>query len=897
MIVSLFITHITFSQSLTITGKVVDAGSGEPLVGATVLFVNIRDSAASRFGNTGVDGIFLVKELSRAFYKVRIRSVGYKPYQQIVRVSQTVSLGAISLQPDIQQLQEVVVEGDLAVVQKGDTMVFRAGAFKTNPDATAADLVSKMPGMIITDSGVESNGEAINQVLLDGRRFFGQDPLLALNTLPAEIVNEVEVFDQQSERARMTGFDDGSTTKTMNLVTKEDKRQGEFGKFTAGQGTNERYTFEGSLNSFKKERQLTLLGMSNNLNKTEFSSSDITGSGQGQRGGSQFLRGAQQTPTGITGTNTTGFNYNNSVKGKWQLESSYFFERSDLENSSMIQGEEFRDKEASQYYEKLNTRNSLDRNHKFDLRGEYKIDEHNSLLFIPSLTLDGGEASDFLNESTTYLGEQLNEVVNDFLSENAGYDTKNNLIYSHKFNGRTGRTFVLDMRFNENRSDGDDVLDDLVADSSTFYQNRNIQSTWTIEPGFTEPVGASSQVQVSYELSKEDRSSDLDTYESTSDGVNNPVFIDPLSGYFESIATHHSPTIGFSKRSFSNFFSFQLSFKHTTLENRATDREMTLKSNTFNVLLPSFMGRIPVSDRVEIFMRYSTQTALPSTRQLQEVIDNRDRLSFSIGNMDLDQSYTHQLMMRVGETNTEKNTSITNFTMVRKTNDHISTNSYITLRDSLLAEGVRLPAGAQVTSPINVNGYWNVRNNTTYSFVLARFKLNVNANVGFSYVRNPGVVNLTDNVSETFNLNSKITFASNISKEIDFNVFYQWNTNSVENSIQSGSSSRYLTHTIGGKLNLMLPGGIIFRSDWNYQYYDGISGSFDTVFTLWNASLAKKFLKNSAGEVTITAFDLLHQNQSITQEVTAAYIEENQSLVLQQYFMVSMTYTLRNFGG
>ena len=102
-------------------------------------------------------------------------------------------MGIISLQQDITALDEVIVKGDVAVQQLGDTTQYNAGAYKTNPDASVKDLVSKMPGIVVGSDGVSANGETVEQVLLDGKRFFGQDPLLSINTIPAEIVDKIQV--------------------------------------------------------------------------------------------------------------------------------------------------------------------------------------------------------------------------------------------------------------------------------------------------------------------------------------------------------------------------------------------------------------------------------------------------------------------------------------------------------------------------------------------------------------------------------------------------------------------------------------------------------------------------------------------------------------------------------
>ena len=247
-----------------LNGSVFNRTDQSPAIGATIKMVNIKDSTKSRFTSVDIDGNFLVENLEQAFYKIQVSSIGFKPYQKVFRLTANdLTLGAIFLEPDVIALKEVTVEGKvIPVQQKGDTTQYNAAAFKTNPDASASDLVRKMPGIVIDENGVSANGENIDQVLLDGKRFFGQDPLLSLNTIPAEIVDHVQVYDEQSEQSKLTGFDDGNTTKSMNLITKAGKKNGTFGRMYAGASNDDLYKAGGTINSFKKERRITLLGLS-----------------------------------------------------------------------------------------------------------------------------------------------------------------------------------------------------------------------------------------------------------------------------------------------------------------------------------------------------------------------------------------------------------------------------------------------------------------------------------------------------------------------------------------------------------------------------------------------------------------------------------------------------------
>jgi hypothetical protein len=89
--------------------------------------------------------------------------------------------------------------------------------------------------------------------------------------------------------------------------------------------------------------------------------------------------------------------------------------------------------------------------------------------------------------------------------------------------------------------------------------------------------------------------------------------------------------------------------------------------------------------------------------------------------------------------------------------------------------------------------------------------------------------------------------------------------------------------------------GFLWQNDIVYQSYTGLSDSFNQNYLLWSMSVGKRFMKDERGELKLTVFDLLDQNNSISRNVTETYVEDIQTQVLQRYFMVSFTYMIRNF--
>lgn len=131
----------------------------------------------------------------------------------------------------------------------------------------------------------------MRQVLVDGKPFFGEDPSAVLKNLPAEMIDKIQVFDQQSEQARFSGVEDGNTIKTINIVTKPAYRNGSFGRAYAGYGDRQNYKAGGNLNFFHDAQRISIIGQSNNINEQNFASEDLlgvassSGAGGGRRGG------------------------------------------------------------------------------------------------------------------------------------------------------------------------------------------------------------------------------------------------------------------------------------------------------------------------------------------------------------------------------------------------------------------------------------------------------------------------------------------------------------------------------------------------------------------------------------------------------------------------------------
>ncbi len=922
----LFLSFTTIAQNLQISGKVVDEKAQSPLPGAHITLMYPWEEAV-KSSITDADGTFILEGLEKGGYKLKVSFLGYADYmQEVTLVDKNLDLGVLVIEEGAVNLNTVEVKEKLPLAQQdGDTTSYNANAFKTLKDASAEDLIGKMPGVIDNNGRMQVQGENVGRVLVDGKEFFGNDPSAALKNLPAEIISKIQVFDQASDQAQFTGFDDGNTTKTINIITKDGVGNAQFGKLYAGYGTDDRYQIGGNTSFFDGDRRISIIGQSNNINIQNFAAEDLLGvvgnsgrrggrRGRGGRGGGGGRRGGRgggvsasdflvDQQGGIAKTNAFGINYSDKWGEKLSFSSSYFFNNTD---NTSIAGSllEFIDNESiSEFYQEDNVTTSNNFNHRFTGVLTYRFNRNTSLILRPriSFQLNDGQANTL---GKTLLGNELiNSTDTDFNSDLKGSSLGNSILLRHRFKTR-GRSisFNVSNTYSDNKGDSflnseNSIQRQMILSDTLNQLSDLIINGWqhSANLSYTEPLGKMG-LMFTYKATLQEEESDRQTFdflESTGDYTD---FNESLSNVFENKYWTHRVGTGLNFRKGREFFALaRVNAQWSNLTSDETFPNMVqVKRNYFNIV-PFAMIRVEFSKQENIRVMYRTNTQSPTVQQLQNVIDNSNPIQLSIGNPDLDQSFNHRMFVRYTKSNIEKASVFFMMLSGDFSQNYIGNATYLSDSDDPIFANLEVPRGTQLTQPINLNGYQKVRLFTTYGFPFKPIKTNINLDLSGDLVKTPGVINGNLNTSNSRTLTGGITFASNISENVDFTISSRTGLSQVENTLQFAGNTNYLSQRTTAKLGVVLPKGIVYRTNIAHQYYDGLSDAFNQSYFLWNMSLGIKMLKEQRGELAITVFDLLNQNQSITRNVTDVYIEDLRTNVLQQYFMLKFTYNFRNF--
>lgn len=221
-----------------VKAEVADSLTGAPVAFASAYMKVANDTLITNFSLVDPEGNVLLKDVATGEYDFCVELLGYQPYRTRMYVRRNEEL-KVRLKPDVKALNAAKVTANVTPMEMvGDTIVYNAAAFRTLSNGKLIDLLRQMPGVEIGKNGeVKVNGKAVSQITVEGKTFFMGDKSMALNNLPASIVNKVKVTDKESEAAEFSGIRDGDKKTVMDVELKEEFKKGFFGTLSAGGGT------------------------------------------------------------------------------------------------------------------------------------------------------------------------------------------------------------------------------------------------------------------------------------------------------------------------------------------------------------------------------------------------------------------------------------------------------------------------------------------------------------------------------------------------------------------------------------------------------------------------------------------------------------------------------------
>ncbi len=926
---SLFALFTLFSLSAQnnggISATIIDAETKEAVNGAEVEYYNQNTPDNKRYEVSADKGNVQIRSLAAGTYNLTIRFLGYKEYTTEAKVAgQMVNLGNIELQSDAQQIESVAVEVQaMRTSQKGDTVIYNAAAFKVTADADAATLLSKMPGITVnTDGSVNAQGERVGRVFVDGKEFFGEDVATTLNTIPAEMVDQIEVYDKMSDRAEFMGIDDGQGYKAINIVTAADKKIGIFGRFSAMYGLPDRYYAGGNANIFDEKQRISLTGNFNNIGRQDFSFSDILGAIGGGAGG---RIGGQ---SGMSTIQSAGVNYSTETD-KMELQLSYSFSNIRNHNRTTRNSENFTNSEVIQLVESVSASTSRNQSHSISGLFNYNFNTRNRLRLRPNFSIQNNRSNSYSTSRTeNKVGNETPTLVNERLTKgnNDGFGLSGSMtaLWMTRLSDK-GTTLTLDasMNIGDNRSDAlpeqyifderhenlQDMVDydysQLSQLASFIYNQKNDSRNKSMRVNgnlsLNYPITRKTQLSFEYRLSYNNSDSKRHSYLWLPKELDFSPDIDPdLSNiYINRNYTHNiGPSLRFntSVGSISAGVTYQISDMNSTREYPQSSQGTI--SRTFQNLEYNLNARLNLDRQNMVIVRMSSNTNNPSITELQDVTDLSNLSNITSGNPSLKPTFTQSANATYVYSNIAGGRTFMLMGNYSNTNNSIVDSLVINQPNFIIpATGKPLGAGNQYVKPINLNGQWSASGQISYGFPINFIRSNFTINGGANISERPSMINGSVNTMQTVSYSGGIQVGSNINEFIDFSIRYNGSYSISRNSseLRAASDNKYFNQSASAQLKWIFWKGITFTGNATYSQYKGITTDYNTETTLINLYIGKKLFKSQRGELSIGVNDLLDENKAFSRSVGATSIVNTTSMVIGRYYAVQFIYNLRSF--
>lgn len=891
------------AQKYSVEG-VIHNPSDEPIEVASVILLNAADSVMAGFSISSAKGRFKIDDVATGKYNLSISFLGYADHNQTIDVggeNKVIDLGTIKMEEESELLNEVnITESYIPIKIKKDTIEYNAAAFKTQEQDNVEELLKKLPGVEVDDDGtITAHGEEVEKVTVDGKEFFTNDPTIATKNLPAGVVEKLQVFDESSDMAAFTGIDDGERSKTINLVLKEGKKAGYFGKANLGYGTDDRYNGNFNINRFTKDVQMSFIGMANNVNVQGFSFRDYISfvggmnNFSGGRGSSGLPISNGGLGNGFVNTNAIGVNFNWDPNEKVTTNTSYFYTGieniidQDIFRENLLVNEGFTTEQQA-------ILNNISNGHAINSTIKAELDSTQRLVTrITAKISDGSSLSNSMISNYSIDNILQSEALQD-VNNNADQSRINaNMTYLKRLS-KSGKYFSVNGRIGYNTNSGLGNVDNLntflrpngMTETDPVVQSQiqdNDQIDYLIKGSYTMPIGGRKYFEVNATRRNFNNDFAKDFYDIFPSQQPNEVLNDLLSNTYIRDFTYN--TAGFNVKFNTNKSNLTLgaNVQQSILNGVIAGNDEPIEKKYVS-FLPKMSYTLDLNATSSFRANYTTNVSEPSLEQLQPIEDNSDPFNIYIGNPDLRTANVHRLRLSYNSFSQFSNVGLFSNFNIRYTDNSI-TNSR-TINEDFVTR----------TTPINTDYALNVSGfvsfNAPIKFLKHRIRISYRPSVNQSFV----FINENENLTNRITNNVTLTFDNWKKDFIDFEIGTSLRFNNTKYSESTQFNQNYMDYSLFTEIDLDFKKDWTFTTNFSYRSFSDEDFGDQVALPIWRASLSKLFGKEKKWRSELAVFDILNENRNINRTTNINYIQDERIESIGQYVMLTLGYNFSGFG-
>ncbi|MDX9705263.1 MAG: outer membrane beta-barrel protein [Weeksellaceae bacterium] len=904
-ILSLFLFQFSYSQNtIQITGIAVDDIVKMPVEAATVYLTLKKDSSVVEYSLTNSEGKFkldLKKINEPVIFSISDELAG-EFQQEFPDLTESIDLGKIQLKPLISLEGITITAAPIRI--KNDTLEFNASSFKVRPDANVETLLKQLPGVDIDEDGkITVNGKEVNQILVNGKPFFDKDGKIALQNLPAEIINKVQVTDTKTKKEELAKEKASSNNATINLTIDEEKNKGIMLKAMAGYGTEDRYESSLMLNYFKGKSRISVLGSSNNINSVGFSMNEIFDNMGGGRNSSMWSNNSGGFGingirfgggNGITQSYLGGLNYSDSFGKDLDFSGSYFFTKTDTKNNNFSRIENLLPNKTFITESRSQTESQND-SHNLSFSFEVKIDSTSSVWIEPKYRYNQSKTSSIFDKFTVNENDDLlNESNGNSLTETSSHEFSNDISYFKSFKNKTQLSFNFsnsNKRYISNKTDisntyfyQSDEEDDL---RNQFTRYKTYEDNFTVDASYQFKLSDSLKIGIGADYSIKNLKNIKNTWDydlMTQDYTwENDLFSSEINSDFYKINPHLMMNLQKKKIYFRLAAGAQ--FLNQINKGFYSDTDYRLNRNEVAPSV-SFYTSYKFSERGSFYINYSYKVEFASAQQLLPIEDLSNPLFIRTGNPDLKTVKGHSVYLGMNNFNYQTRSGYNIYAGASYENGAVVDYRIVDNNFKTTATYENVNGNYMIWTGINLNK----------SFTKENHKFRLGGGLSGNHSFRQGFIDGIKYESRSYYLRTRVNFNWEWSKILIINPSYSLAYQLSDYTNYRINQSDNVEHTFKIETTNYWPKNFVFGNDFSYTYNSNISDGFKKDFFLWNTSLAYNFWQDKL-TFKVKVYDILGQNTGSQRYISENTISDSQNDVLKRYVMFSLGFKLDQFGG
>ena len=893
----LFLSFTSYGQ-VKLEGVVKDSLK-VPLESASLVAIDQKTNNLESYVLTDINGKYKLNLKNNSNYKIQVSYIGLRTINETLDTKEADILKDFVLRSDI-ALDEVIVK--MPVVVRGDTLIYDADSFKNGSERKLEDIIDKLPGVEINESGqIEVEGKVVNKLMVNGKDFFDGDTKIGTKNIPSSAVDKIQVLRNYAEVGQLSGVRNNQNNFAINIKLKQGKESFWFGNVTAGAGDSpdeNLYLVQPKLFYYNPKYSINFISDLNNIGEVALSRRDIRGFGGG------FNAPSRQSGTSINlGDNSLNFltNQRNALKIENKLATmnfSYSPNKSlDLSgfliyNNSRILSNEFNriqytnpdlgipDEATEQSNTELSNQGLLKLSASYKPNGMNQVDYD----ILARISNDSQAKNNF----SSILGntDQFDEVTPFSINQNLSYyytlDENNIFAFAAQNLNKNENPFYNAVL--ENNSDELDPFDstasalglDTSRENYNLSQNKKILSNQLdAKLDYYHIINPKSNINLTLGtlLSRQKFNSNIFQFlTSGSDLQPIPLFNNGLAKN-DIEYTFTDVYLGAHYRFKTGIFTFTPGFSVHAYGNKNIQFGETV-SDKFLKVLPDFETRIQLKKGESLTFNYNMRNQFTDVTRLARGLVFNDYNSLQYGEPDLQNALSHNLSLLYSSFN------LFNYTNVFARASY--SNNIDQIRGLTNFENV-------IRTSTFFNSNFADENFNIFGRIQRTFgKVRASLNTNFNYSKINQFIQDRQSLNERFTQTFTPGIRTNFKVAPNISLRYRY---SITNNIQGSRETKFITKVPSLEFDAFIVEKFTFKTNYSLTTQDQVDGESES-FQIWEATLSYRKDKDAKWEYEFKGTNLLNVNSQVRNNANNISVFNSVTFIQPRFLTFRVVYQL-----